>query len=136
MAVLRRNVQVVKADDNGQAFVCAETPHKVQDFLLMIDVEIGGWLVKEQDIRFLGQGAGNGEFLQLSAGKPSDPSLCKVGGPGCIHDLPYHGEVLFSFGLQESKVRRATHQDQFKGRDHLGQFGVLRRHRHEACSLS
>ena len=56
--------------------------------MLVAQVQVGGWLVQEQNLRLLAEGAGDDHSLFFSAAQGSDRSLCQVAYSGHGHGPP------------------------------------------------
>ena len=53
----RSEVEIVQRGDDGQAALAVEPAQKLEDLDLMFEIEKGGRLVEQKDLRLLGQGA-------------------------------------------------------------------------------
>jgi hypothetical protein len=56
LAIQACQIQIMVHDDNCYTLVM-QSPEGFHNLVLILDIEVTGWLVKEQDLRFLGKGS-------------------------------------------------------------------------------
>ncbi len=79
-----REIQIVRGDHRRHAFLVHELHKLVENAIGGVGIEIAGGLVRQQDLRLIGDGAGNGHALLLTAGKfrrPMVPALRETKRP-------------------------------------------------------
>ena len=59
---------VMRCADDGNAFLRIEADQNVDDFLSRMHIQVGGRFIAEEDGRVIGEGAGDGDTLLLTAG--------------------------------------------------------------------
>ena len=66
---IERLIQIMQRGQNGDAPLSGSTAGFIDDQLLVCQIQIPGRLVKNEQTRLLGQGAGDGDLLTLAAGE-------------------------------------------------------------------
>nr|WP_237671662.1 hypothetical protein [Syntrophus gentianae] len=113
VAIESRRVDVVGHDDHRQALVPVQGFQQVENGGSVFHVQIGRGLVKEEDLRLLGQCPGDMDPLFLSAAQ-----ICQIPGGqekgACrLHGLSGDGKVPLLFELQTSQMGRPAHENTF-----------------------
>ena len=92
----------------------------------MRQVEVGGRLIEQQDVGFLGERHGNPDALALTAGEFGDLSFCEGHGIGGFESPSNRLVVFGAVPLEEALVGVASSGDQVGYGDAFGGGGVLR----------
>src|SRR5438034_322220 len=80
------------------------------DLELMTDVERGGRLVEQQDLRALRQRAGDDDALLLAAAERVEGAALEAVGARRFERLPGDGEIGRSFQRKRPEMRKAPHE--------------------------
>src|ERR1700694_905781 len=118
--------EVVHGRDPGEAVVAPKSIDEAEHVLLVAKVEGGGGLVQKQDRRFLGEGAGQQNPLQLTSGQVAQPAVGKGGQIQTVEHGRHHGAVTSGLNAEAGDVRGATQQHVLRDRDVLGNGRALR----------
>ena len=121
--------------DEGQPGLPTEQVEELQRLLLMPDVERGGGLVEEDDLRFLRERAGDHHTLFLAARERPEPALAV---PHEVEPGERSGgrlPVVPALLGERAEVRRAAEQHVLAHRHPRRGRGLLRNHRQETREL-
>jgi hypothetical protein len=119
-------IGIVEHRHRGQASLHAG-PYPLQQRHLMVQVEEGGRLIEEEQLRLLGQRPGRQEEAPFAAGERGDDAPREVGNLERLQRPAGHCQVVCPGKPPGPEVRSASHQHQLQA----GEAGVpLERLRH------
>ena len=115
VAILPRHVEVVDDEEDGLVLLAIDLTQEVEYLELVGDIEVGDWLVEEQDGSLLGQSTGYHDTLQLTATHLIGLGKAEMPGVGLFQALLHNLPVGLRFVLQTVLVRIATHEYSLEG---------------------
>ncbi len=110
IAVLAGQVEVVQHDERGEIALRGEPPGEVEDLDLMVDIEMRGRLVEEQDAGLLGQRARDHAALPLAAREGCYRPVCKGRRMRELHRLFGNLVIPGPLDPEARQVWRASHE--------------------------
>ncbi len=102
-----------------------ETMDQVEDFDLVADIEIGGRLVQEQDLRLLGKGGRDPGALALAAGQLPQAPVGEVGRSGAVQRPADGVLVVRGIAAEQSDMREPSLPNQLPDAHLVGRGGLL-----------
>ena len=96
--------------EHGERPLNPKPINQLQSFLLMTNVECGGWLVKQQDGRLLGQRPGYHNSLSFPSREGVNHPTGQVTSIQGVESITDHYQVLFPFQFEEPEVSGPTQE--------------------------
>ncbi|HPX55484.1 MAG TPA: hypothetical protein PK425_02995 [Syntrophales bacterium] len=117
VAVKRGEVDVMRDGNHRQALFAVQGLQQVEEIGLMTDVQVSGRFVQKQDVRFLGQGAGDQHPVELAAAQAVHPAVREVQDVRLFHGSFHCRQVRRPFEAPSAQVRRPAHEHDFTNRE-------------------
>ena len=126
----RRQVQVVRRDDDRHAALAIETRDERRDLELIAEIERGRRFVEQQNLGRLRQRRGDDHALLLAAAERAESAILERRRARRAKRIARDREVVGPFELEQPEMRMPAHQDHLEHRVLEGQLRLLRHDRH------